>query len=157
KLRTRQFSFFLLFSVSLSIGVLTQAQQPPSLVPERGRVVSVSRGSSAEAFQITSEILKETRQINVALPASFAKSAPDRRYPVTIVLDGESNVPPVVAVSDELSRNGQIPESIIIAIPNIDPMQGRLRDLTPPGLSVSGSGLNEGGDRFLDFIERELL
>jgi hypothetical protein len=30
-------------------------------------------------------------------------------------------------------------------------------DLTPPGLSVSGSSLNEGGDRFLDFIEQELL
>ena len=87
------------------------------------------------------------------LPASFADSAPDRRYPVTIVLDGEDNVPPVAAVSDELSRNGQIPESVIVAIPNTD----RLRDLTPPGLSVSGSSLNEGGDRFLDFIEQELL
>lgn len=91
------------------------------------------------------------------LPASYSQSAPDRRYPVTIVLDGEANVPPVTAVSDELSRNGQIPESIIVAIPNLDPMQGRLHDLTPPGLSVSGSGLNEGGDRFLDFIEQELL
>jgi len=87
------------------------------------------------------------------LPASFAERAPNRRYPVTIVLDGEANVPPVAAVSDELSRNGQIPESVIIAIPNTD----RLRDLTPPGLSVSGSSLHEGGDRFLDFIERELL
>src|SRR4030095_12324967 len=35
--------------------------------------------------------------------------------------------------------------------------QKRVYDLTPPGLSVSGSSLNEGGDRFLDFIEQELL
>src|SRR6185295_12939416 len=79
------------------------------------------------------------------------------RYPVMIVLDGEANLPPVAAVTDELSRNGQIPESVIVAIPNTDPTRGRLRDLTPPGLSVSGSSLNEGGDRFLDFIEQELL
>ncbi|MBS1811897.1 MAG: hypothetical protein JST84_27295 [Acidobacteria bacterium] len=132
-------------------------QARPSLVAEVERSVSVSRGSGAQAFKITSTILKQTRQINVVLPASFAQSAPERRYPVTIVLDGEASVPPITAVSDELSRNGQIPESIIIAIPNIDPLQGRVHDLTPPGLSVSGSSLNEGGDRFLDFIEQELL
>lgn len=134
-----------------------QTQQPPVLVAEPDRVVPVSRGSSVQAFQITSAILQETRRINVVLPPSFAQSAPDRRYPVTIVLDGEASVPPVTSVSDELSRNGQIPESVIVAIPNLDPMRGRLRDLTPPGLSVSGSSRNEGGDRFLDFIEKELL
>jgi hypothetical protein len=147
---------------SLSIAQSSSAQQEPALVApaliaEDDRAVSVTRGGGAKAFRITSAILKETRQINIALPASYAKSAPGRRYPVTIVLDGEANVPQVTAVSDELSRNGQIPESVIVAIPNIDSTDGRLRDLTPPGLSVSGSSLNEGGDRFLDFIERELL
>lgn len=136
---------------------LAQTPQPPALVVEPDRTVAVSRGSTALAFQINSAILKEKRRINVVLPPSYSRSAPDRRYPVTLVLDGEANVPPVTAVSDELSRNGQIPESVIIAIPNLDPMRGRLRDLTPPGLSVSGSSLNEGGDRFLDFIEQELL
>ncbi|MBK6316706.1 MAG: hypothetical protein IPF53_21070 [Blastocatellia bacterium] len=50
-----------------------------------------------------------------------------------------------------------IPEAILVAIENTDPARGRVHDLTPPGLSVSGSGLDAGGDRFLDFIERELL
>jgi hypothetical protein len=76
---------------------------------------------------------------------------------VTIVLDGEANVPATAAVTDELARHGMIPETIIVAIENADGTRGRVRDLTPPGLSVSGSGLNEGGDRFLDFLERELL
>jgi S-formylglutathione hydrolase FrmB len=134
-----------------------QAQQTPTLVSEAGHVVSVSRGGSVQTFQIASTILKQTRRIYVVLPASFAQSSASRRYPVTIVLDGEANVPPVAAVSDELSRNGQIPESVIVAIPNTDPLDGRVHDLTPPGLSVSGSSLNEGGDRFLDFIENELL
>ncbi|MGE0130527.1 MAG: alpha/beta hydrolase [Blastocatellales bacterium] len=154
-------AFLLIWGGSLS-GAFAQsqqapAQQAPKLIAETDRAVSVSRGSRAQAFQITSAILKQTRKINVVLPASYSQSSSGRRYPVTIVLDGEANVPPVTAVSDELSRNGQIPESIIIAIPNIDPFRGRVHDLTPPGLSVSGSGLNEGGDRFLDFIEQELL
>ena len=126
-----------LICVAGSSAQSAQAQQAPSLVAEPGHVVSVSRGSSVQSFQIVSTILKETRRIYVVLPASFAKSAPDRRYPVTIVLDGEANVPPAAAVSDELSRNGQIPESVIVAIPNTDPMDGRVHDLTPPGLSVS--------------------
>ncbi len=133
------------------------AQQSPSLIAEADHIIRDSRGGAAQSFKIASAILKETRRIYVALPVSYSQSSPDRRYPVTIVLDGEANVPPAAAVIHELSRNGQIPESLIIAIPNIDPMRGRLRDLTPPGLSVSGSGLNEGGDRFLDFIEQELL
>ena len=135
----------------------TPAQQPPSLLADEGRVVTTSRGSRVQALRIASAILKETRPINIVLPSSYAHSAPSHRYPVTIILDGEASVPPIAAVSDELSRNGQIPESIIVAIPNLDPLRGRLRDLTPPGLSVSGSSLNEGGDRFLDFIEQELL
>jgi hypothetical protein len=151
-----------LTGVSLSTVQPARAQQrpasePPALEAEDNRAVAVTRSDGAKAFRIASAILKETRPINVVLPASYAKSGPDRRYPVTVVLDGEANVPPAAAVCDELSRNGLIPESVIVAIPNLDPMQGRLHDLTPPGLSVSGSGLNEGGDRFLDFIERELL
>jgi predicted methyltransferase len=134
-----------------------QSTQPPSLLAEPDRIVPTSRGSNAQGFQIASAILKQTRRINLVLPASYSQSAADRRYPVIILLDGEANVPRIVPVSDELSRNGLIPESIIVAIENTDPFRGRVHDLTPPGLSVSGSGLNEGGDRFLDFIEKELL
>lgn len=55
------------------------------------------------------------------------------------------------------------PESVIVGIENIGGAdwlasnKKRVYDLTPPGLSVSGSSLNEGGERFLDFIEHELL
>lgn len=146
-----------LAGVGGAAGRPAQAQTALSLVAEAGHAVRDSRGGGAQAFRIASSILKETRLVYVVLPISYSQSAPGRRYPVTIVLDGEANVPPAAAVSHELSRNGQIPESVIIAIPNTDPMRGRLRDLTPPGLSVSGSSLNEGGDLFLDFIERELL
>ena len=154
---------FLLIGVSSSSAQPAQTQQAPSLVSQPGRSVQVSRGGSAQSFQIASAIMKETRRIIVVLPASYSESATDRRYPVTVVADGEYLTPAVATVSDELSRNGQIPESVIVGIENtgrterLSPDQKRVYDLTPPGLSVSGSSLNEGGDRFLDFIEQELL
>ncbi|HEU4389283.1 MAG TPA: alpha/beta hydrolase-fold protein, partial [Blastocatellia bacterium] len=141
----------------------SEVQQAVSLIPDPGRTVSSSRGGSAQSFHIESAILKETRSILVVLPASYAQTGPDRRYPVTVVVDGEYLIAPVAAVSDELARNGQIPESVIVGIENVGGAgfqasnSKRVYDLTPPGLSVSGSGLNEGGDRFLDFIEQELL
>lgn len=119
--------------------------------------VSTGRGSIVQSFTIPSRILGESRLVHVVLPEGYATAPSTRRFPVTIVLDGEANVPPAAAVSDELARNGQIPEAIIVAIPNTDSYSGRVRDLTPPGLSISGSSRNERGDLFLDFIERELL
>ena len=163
KYRKMPLVVFFLLGVGISSARSAHTQQPPLLVAEAGRSVSASRGGDAQPFQITSAILKETRRILVVLPASYSQSAPDRRYPVTVVVDGEYLIAPVAAVSDELSRNGQIPESIIVGIENVggadwlSSNKKRVYDLTPPGLSVSGSGLNEGGDRFLDFIEQELL
>jgi hypothetical protein len=140
-----------LIALCLVASQLCDAQSPRLIADSRA--VRDSRGGGGRAFVIESAILKEKRKINIALPASYALSGPAQRYPVTIVLDGEASLPSAAAVSDELTRNGQIPEAIIIAIENTN----RLRDLTPPGLSVSGSSRSEGGDRFLDFIERELL
>ena len=147
----------------LVVSIQSRAQQPPTLIANESKTVSATRGSSAQSFQITSKILKETRQILIVVPASYAQSAPERKYPTTVVVDGEYLIAPVAAVSDELSRNGQIPEAVIVAIENVggaDWMASnkkRVYDLTPPGLSVSGSGRNEGGELFLDFIEQELL
>jgi hypothetical protein len=162
------------YQKSLSLGFLlvclaavnaqTEAiKQHPPLIAEANRTVPLTRSGGAQSFQITSAILRETRRILIRLPESYAQSAPGRRYPVTVVVDGDFLLAPVAIASDELSRNGQIPESVIVGIENFggaDPLAAntkRVNDLTPPGLSVSGSGLNEGGDRFLDFIENEVL
>src|SRR5262245_32588622 len=134
-----------------------RAQESPPLVSESERTLHDALGGGGRAFRIESKILGQTRHVAIVLPASFARSAADRNYPVTIVLDGEADLAPVAAVSAQLTLHGLIPESILVAIENVDPLDGRVHDLTPPGLSVSGSSRNEGGDRFLDFIERELL
>ena len=133
----------LLTSSFLVTAPVAACQQAPSLVRE----------AKGESFEIKSAILGETRRIFVTLPASFEKTTAPRTYPVIVVVDGEALTSPVSSVASHLSGAGQMPESIIVGIENTD----RLRDLTPPGLSVSGSSLNEGGDRFIDFIEKELL
>jgi len=140
-----------------------EAQSTPSLVADTSRNVSASRGGSAQSFRIASAIMKETRRILIVLPSSYQQSAQTRHYPVTVVVDGEYLIAPVTVVTDELTRNGQIPESVIVGIENVGGSdflasnQKRVYDLTPPGLSVSGSDENQGGDLFLDFIEKELL
>src|ERR1043165_273107 len=120
----------------------------------RARRITAAGGS---AWIIRSNILRQTRHIGIVLPASYTKSASPRRYPVTVVFDGEAYLRLTSFVPTELARNGQIPETIVVAIENVDQFQGRVHDLTPRGLSGGGSGLAEGGDAFLDFIENELL
>lgn len=143
--------------VLIARGTIVSAQDVPALVADTSSTGVATRSADASAYTIRSSILGEVRRVNVVFPASYAESPAGRRYPVTIVLDGETKTSATASVADELARHGMIPETIIVAIENADGTRGRVRDLTPPGLSVSGSGLNEGGDRFLDFIERELL
>lgn len=130
--------------------------QPPELTPAPAGSTSPV-AYTRQWMTIHSSILGQTRHVVVALPASFQKTHLPRRYPVAVIFDGEYVLGRVATAAAELIRQGQIPELVLIGIENIDDMDGRVHDLTPPGLSVSGSSLNEGGDRFLDFIERELL
>ena len=141
----------------LGLGALSPAWSETSLVPDRDRSIQGSMGGHAVAFHIASSILGKTRKVDVVFPASFPRTGPSRRYPVVVVLDGEYNVAATSVACDQLGNFGLIPECLVVAIENQDLYDGRVHDLTPPGLSVSGSGTNEGGDKFLDFIERELL
>lgn len=114
--------------------------------------------SDREQLTIRSEILGETRRVFVSVPPSFDASGLSRKYPLVFVTDGEGHsATAVVNAARELARHGLIPDMVIAGIENIGGYQERVRDLTPPGLSVSGSSRAEGGDRFLDFLERELM
>ena len=152
-----------MFGAATALAQTPATQSSPILVADRSDAVPASRGGSAQSFQIASAIMKETRRILIVVPASYTRSAPDRRFPVTVVVDGEYLIAPVASVADELTRNGQIPESVIVGIENVGggdllaSNDKRVYDLTPPGLSVSGSDEKQGGDHFLDFIEKELL
>lgn len=113
-------------------------------------------------WSIESAILEEKREYIVYLPAAYD----DRlyaaiRYPVLYVLDGEEYFNSAAGLVHFMSEaNSQIPKHIVVAIVNTD----RTRDLTPTPskLDISGKenaafGVTGGADRFLRFLEEELV
>jgi hypothetical protein len=141
----------LLFALALNLAAAAPATAPPTA--QAPLVAAGRHANDGETFTIDSAIIGEQRRVFVHVPASFAKTGPARRYPLLVVLDGEYRFSVTVQMSEALAVQGQIPELVVVGIANTN----RLRDLTPPGLSVSGSTTHEGGDRFLDFIEKELM
>lgn len=107
---------------------------------------------------LSSAVLGETRAYLVHLPEGYADQ-PDQRYPVIYVLDGSSQDLHTAASAALMARIGVLPGMIVVGIPNVSG-PGRQRDYTPPGMRQD---LDEddtrlgGGDRFLDFIETELV
>ena len=146
----RRFPWFKFFFAALVCSATNRAESQ-LLVPDSAAKIPNAIGGGGSAFRFVSQALGETRSVLIGLPKSFGVSR--REYPVIIVLDGEGDFRPAMTVASELSSLGHIPESIVVGIPNTN----HLRDLTPPGLSVSGSSKSEGGDRFLDFLEKELM
>jgi predicted alpha/beta superfamily hydrolase len=117
-----------------------------------------------ETLSIKSEILGEDRPYAVYLPDSYNDeiSSP-KTYPVLYLLDGDAHFRSTTGVMQYMSTgnggNTQIPEMIVVAIPNMD----RMRDLSPTHSTVDLDGkempffeTSGGGDRFLQFIEEEL-
>ena len=118
-----------------------------------------------ERLSIKSVILSEDRPYWVYLPESYGDetNAP-RRYPVLYLLDGDGHFHSATGVvqfmSSGINGNVQIPELIVVAIPNTN----RTRDLTPTHTTIGFDGeetdfLQEsgGGDAFLKFVRDELF
>ena len=110
---------------------------------------------SKQTIIIDSQILAEKREIFISIPKDeFSAYRAKIKYPVIYVLDGESMFDYTSAMVNFLSNekgNDVLPRSIIVGIPNTN----RDRDLTPdPIEGVVNAG---GGDRFLDFMEKELM
>jgi predicted alpha/beta superfamily hydrolase len=113
-------------------------------------------------WSIESAILKEKREYLVYVPVRYADGLyAEVRYPVMYVLDGEDYFNSAAGLVHFMSEaNSQIPQMIVVAIVNTD----RSRDLTPTASKTDMSG-NEnavfgttgGADRFLQFLEKELI
>ncbi|HEY0158048.1 MAG TPA: alpha/beta hydrolase-fold protein [Thermoanaerobaculia bacterium] len=115
-------------------------------------------GQEPVTLQLDSRILGETRTILVRTPASYASGA--RAYPVLYMTDGDRQLPHTAATTDFLSREGRMPEVILVGISNTD----RTRDLTPTHVETllqDGRTLrfptSGGGEKFLTFMETELI
>ena len=105
-----------------------------------------------ETLTVHSDVLDEDRPYWIDLPASYNDGAP-QNYPVLYLLDGESFFQITSAIVQFMSAGLrlQIPELIIVAIPNTQ----RMRDLTPTHQQVPEE--SGGGDNFLAFIQNELI
>lgn len=114
---------------------------------------------------VYSEVLGETRHYWIHLPSSYNdKSIQPMKYPVLYVLDGNLHFHSITGMTEILGGgiNGThvIPEMIVIAVLNTD----RTRDFTPTaskkgfdGVETAWLATSGGGDRFLKFIEEELI
>ena len=116
-------------------------------------IVFTAQAKDYDTIQLQSEVLDEQRQYSVSLPKDYATTG--QHYPVIYRLDGAQNIPLMEAVLGRLQENDAAPQVIIVAIENTD----RLRDMYPtvnedPNGPV---GLGGGADKFLSFIENELI
>lgn len=119
-----------------------------------------------EKHSLDSEVLGEEREYWVHLPYSHddPPHAP-QSYPVIYLLDGDVHFHSVTGLTTFMGRgvnyNFQIPEFIVVALPNTD----RTRDLTPTHTTIGFDGKEDvaflktsgGGDAFLQFMEEELF
>ncbi len=108
-------------------------------------------------LRLKSDVLGEERTILVRTPAGY--EAGNQRYPVLYMTDGDRHIGHTGATIEFLSRNGRMSELIVVGITNTD----RTRDLSPTHVKTTNPDGNlqfptsGGGDKFLKFIETELI
>ncbi|MBC8756375.1 tetratricopeptide repeat protein [Kordia sp. YSTF-M3] len=107
---------------------------------------------------LNSNILNEDREYWVSLPESYSNEQSSyKTYPVLIVLDGNSHFKSITGMVNYMSSgyngNRKIPEMIVVAIQNVN----RRRDFTPDKIITRRKNDSGGGERFLSFLEDELI
>lgn len=108
--------------------------------------------------RIYSEALDEEREYWVSLPDGYTNPLyAYKSYPILIVLDGATLFIPITGTVDHLSalRQGtsRIPPMIVVGLLNVN----RERDFTPDKIITRRENQTGGGDRFLAFLEGELI
>lgn len=109
-------------------------------------------------FIINSSILNEERTCLISLPDSYNDASnAKKKYPILILLDGRTHFKTAAGIVHFMSadriRNRFMPETIIIAIENVD----RERDFTFTKIKMKRINTMGGGRNFLNFIEKELI
>jgi len=105
-----------------------------------------------------SSILDEERSYWISLPDSYNDaSASYKNYPVLVLLDGNLHFKSISGMVNYMSsdryRSYKIPEMIVVGIVNVD----RRRDYTPDKIVTTRKNNSGGGEKFLSFLEKELL
>ncbi|HUR56570.1 MAG TPA: alpha/beta hydrolase-fold protein [Opitutaceae bacterium] len=146
----------LLAATAAAAQITVPATSTPTTKP-----AAVAPKSPIRQDRLQSVVLGEERRLVVRLPYDYETNLA-ARYPVLFKLDGDSGLRRYHETIAELSSRGAIPDLIVVAITNA-PGQ-RERDMTPASLHQEadptgkmGTGAMGGGDRFLDFMEKELI
>ncbi len=113
---------------------------------------------TGKKFVIHSGILEEDRVCLLSLPESYNDPGNvAKKYPILILLDGSTHFVTasgiVYFMSSDRNRNHFMPETIIVALENMD----RERDFTVTKLKTKRPNSMGGGRNFLNFIEKELI
>lgn len=111
-----------------------------------------------EKYHINSDLLSEEREYWVSLPNSYTDEFNSyKRYPILILLDGNTHFSFASGIVNSMSSGNtdkrEIPEMIVVGILNVN----RERDFTPDKIVTKRENKTGGGDKFLSFIENELI
>ncbi len=101
---------------------------------------------------INSNFPEQERNFTIQLPESYF-SQETYKYPVLVLLDGESNLDYTRSVSEFLADSAVMPEVIIVAL---HAGVTRERDYLPNN-EQTNSGMTGDADQFLSYIEQELI
>ncbi len=138
-------SFYPFFTFLLLCFILQQGSAQPVYLFNIGAIDS-----------LYSDILQESREIYVQLPANY-DPASDKKYPVVFVLDGEVLMDAVATVYNYY-YGGFLPEMVLIGIAN---HENRTRDLTTSKIETrqgaSFTGEHGEAENFTQFIKQELF
>ena len=138
------------FAIALLASVPAPAQK------SRSEAGPVSRLSIGDTFQLRSQVLHETRRINVYLPASYNDSS--QRLPVLYMPDGglAEDFLHIAGLLQVSAANGTMRPFVLVGIENTQ----RRRDLTGPTTIAEDKAIAPrvgGSDAFRRFIRTELM
>lgn len=108
-----------------------------------------------DRITLTSSVLGERRQADVFVPTQPAGST--ARFPVLYTLDGEVSFVHTVSAASMLSGQEEMPQAIVVAVRNVDRERDFIPAATNPANVPSDLATAGGADRFLAFLEQELI
>ncbi|WP_218418297.1 alpha/beta hydrolase [Alteromonas lipotrueae] len=114
---------------------------------------AISKLPTLQELTIDSSVLGEKRDLVVYLPAGYKFS--QNHYPVLYLTDGDIQGSHTVGTIDYLAKFEQIPQMIVVGI--VNPAKTRIRDLTITPSDKQSLNQLENADRFLDFVEKEVI
>lgn len=121
------------------------------LIPLIGSAQSNEDFVIGETIHFESSVYGETRTVTVHKPRWYDET--DIRYPVLYLLDGRANFHHVTGLTEFLGSSQRIPGLLVIGVEN----SNRDHELTTPRADPEYEYSNGGADRFLQFLNDELV